>query len=216
MKRTYTASLLILLGFSILLANLNIGNSRELFENWWPVFVIALGGTIWLNDHRNYLWALFVTLLGVGLLINSLALASFNLGDFILPAILVVFGISLLTRTNAQKQVATDSSDNITAILAGVSSKNTSKDFKGAKVTAIMGGVEIDLSKATIKKGAALDVSVLMGSVELRVPENVIVKNRAFCLLGGIEDKSTPQDSKDAPILYIDGTIIMGGVEIKR
>lgn len=61
-----------------------------------------------------------------------------------------------------------------------------------------------------------MDIFAFMGGVELRVPENVIVKSRATMVLGGIEDKTRPKESKDAPVLYVDGTVIMGGIEIKR
>ena len=56
----------------------------------------------------------------------------------------------------------------------------------------------------------------MMGGVEVRVPDNVIVKNRATLFLGGIEDNTRPEEGKNNPILYIDGSIVMGGVEIKR
>ena len=217
MKRNLTSALLILVGFSILFANLDIGNSRMILGDWWPLFVIASGGLIWFNNGRkSYLWALLVSLFGFGLLLNTLEIASVDIGDFILPTILVVFGVSLLVRSNVKKQDISDNSEDVTAILAGVTTKNTSKKYTGAKVLAIMGGVEMDLSKATIEESAILDVTVLMGGIELRVPENVIVRNRSLCLLGGIEDKTTPQDVEDAPVLYIDGTISMGGIEIKR
>jgi predicted membrane protein len=79
-----------------------------------------------------------------------------------------------------------------------------------------MGGVELDLSKATVAHEAVIDVFVLMGGLELRVPENVIVKSKAVCILGGVEDKTNPADAVKAPVIYLDGTVIMGGVEIKR
>ena len=217
MKRLLTSSLFIVLGLSVLLANLNIGDSRALLADWWPLFLIAAGGLVWLNDRRNYLWALVVSLFGAGFLMNTLDIASVDLGDFILPAILVTFGISLLAQPGRnRRRSSAETAEDITAILAGVNSKNTSKDFAGAKITAIMGGVELDLSKVIITKDAAIEVMVLMGGIELRIPENVIVKNRSLCLLGGIEDKTTPQESKNAPVLYIDGNITMGGIEIKR
>jgi hypothetical protein len=55
-----------------------------------------------------------------------------------------------------------------------------------------------------------------MGGIELRVPEHVIVKNRASVFLGGIEDRTRPSEAKNSPVLYIDGSVVMGGIEIKR
>ena len=101
-------------------------------------------------------------------------------------------------------------------ILGGTTNKNTAKNYTGSKATAILGGVELDLSKVKIEKTAQLDVFVLMGGIELRIPEDVIVKNRSTAIMGGLEDKTNPVESKNAPVLYIDGTVIMGGIDIKR
>ncbi len=79
-----------------------------------------------------------------------------------------------------------------------------------------MGGVELDLSKAVIKKEATLRVNVFMGGIELRVADGVIVKNRTAALLGGVEDKTFPEKTKKAAVLNIEGSIVMGGVEVKR
>ena len=101
------------------------------------------------------------------------------------------------------------------AWMSGTESRNTSKDYKGGKVTAIMGGVDIDLRNAVIKKNATLEVFALMGGVEVKVPRGWVVKSQAVVFLGGIENKADDVTKAGAPTLTLVGNVVMGGVEVK-
>lgn len=217
MKRMFTGGVIILAGILVLFANVNAFSLGDAMTRWWPLFVIGAGLLMLLNDSKSYVWGLFVVVLGVAFLVNSLGIVKLNVGDLIVPGILIAIGASMISRSRRDTTMQSQRpEEDITAIMGGGSHKNTTADYKGGKVTAVMGGAEIDLSKAVIKKTAVMDIFAFMGGVELRVPENVIVKSRATMVLGGIEDKTRPKESKDAPVLHVDGTVIMGGIEIKR
>lgn len=200
----------------MLLANINAYNMQALFAAWWPVALIVAAALMLMNDRRNYGWPLFLAGLGAILLSNNLHITAIDLGDIFLPALVIMFGVSMLLNVSHRRAESENNDEEVTAILSGASNKNVSKDYTGAKITAVMGGVEMDLSHAQIKNQARLDVFVLMGGLELRVPDDVIVKNRSAVMLGGFEDKTRPTETKSAPVLYIDGSIVMGGIEIKR
>lgn len=101
------------------------------------------------------------------------------------------------------------------AIMSGFKRVNNSQDFKGGELTAVMGGLEIDLRDASIKGEAVFDIFALMGGVEMHIPEDWIVIIEGFPFMGGFEDKTRPpKDSTKR--LIIKGTAIMGGVEIKN
>lgn len=218
MKRIVTGITIVLAGVMILLSNINVFNFGPVFADWWPVLLIGAGLLMLVNDSKNYIWSIFVSGLGVLFLVNTLDIARVDVGDIFFPAVLVAVGLSILLKGSGSvaRRVSEKNDEDITAVLGGSSHKNTSPDYRGGKVTVVMGGVEIDLSKAMIKKDASLDVFALMGGVELRVPENVIVKSRAAVVMGSIEDKTIPMRSEDAPVLYLDGMLIMAGIEIKR
>jgi predicted membrane protein len=198
------------------LANLNIWGMQGLLASWWPIIVIVTGLLLYLNDSRNYVWAFLVTGIGTVLLLKTLNIAQVDVGDLIVPGVIIAIGTSVLMRNRLRTAGVQSSNEDITAVLSGVTHRNTSDDYRGCELTAVMGGVELDLSKATVAHEAVIDVFVLMGGLELRVPENVIVKSKAVCILGGVEDKTNPADAVKAPVIYLDGTVIMGGVEIKR
>ena len=219
MKRILSGILIIMLGLAILLANINVFSFRDVLTDWWPLFVIGAGAIMAFGNRENYLWGLLAGGLGIVFLINNLDVAHIRISDIIFPALLVTIGLQVLVQSRSRVPEQTSSTrdeEDVIAILGGTSHKNTSDDYRSAKITAILGGTETDISKVTIKKSATINLLVVMGGIELRVPENVIVKPRAGIVLAGIEDKTSPNDNGDNPILYLDGIIVMGGVEIKR
>lgn len=220
MKTSYTRILaglgVVLFGGLLLLDSLNIDGLGNILGTWWPLFVIGAGILIFLNDTKSYLWALLVTGLGIGYLLDNFNIIDFNPWQIFWPAVIIVVGLSILFRhSGTQQRLTKEKSDDVSAILGGIDHINKSTDYKGGKVTAVLGGVKLDLRKAVIKDEATLDVFSLMGGVELFVPENVVVKSKAAVIMGGIENKAQTTSSKNSPSLYITGDIIMAGVEVK-
>jgi hypothetical protein len=109
----------------------------------------------------------------------------------------------------------TDQVVNEFAIWAGKQRRNASPAFRKGELTAIMGGVELDLRAATTATGeAVIDVFVMWGGVEIWVPPEWAVSNQVSLLMGGAEDKSTgTQNARHR--LIVRGFVIMGGLEIK-
>lgn len=218
-KKSIIGLLFIVLAGLILASNFGFKPADAILDNWWPIVIIILGLLMLTKNKASWVWSLLTIGIGATLLVENITGMDVNLSTFIVPVILLALGFSIILG-NDKKHLLNIKNDNdvddITAILSGSESVNTSKDYKGGVITAIMGGVELDLSKAVIDKAATLNVTAIMGGIELRVADDVIVKNKAMCLLGGIEDKTKPNANAKAPILYIDGTVIMGGIEIKR
>lgn len=218
LTRIIMGLLIVAVGLSFLLTNLNMLPFSVAIGDWWPIFVVAAGVLILLNDARQYLWALLVIALGVILQLNQLNVIDVNPWQLFWPAIIIVVGLSvMISRSSSKQRVASQDREDITAILSGSETKVQSKDFKGSRVTAVCGGAMIDLSEATIKKEATIDLFAFWGGIEIRVPANVIVKNSTSAILGGVENKANNTTVKEnAPVLHIIGDVVMSGVEIKR
>lgn len=107
-----------------------------------------------------------------------------------------------------------------TLIMSGSSKKINSYDFKGGKITTVMGGLEVDLTNCTLSNNhAVIEIVSVMGGVSLTVPREWNVKLDVVPVLGGVDDHiyNTPQAYVDpAAELVIRGTVVMGGVEINR
>lgn len=99
--------------------------------------------------------------------------------------------------------------------MGGISRKNNTNTFRGGELSAIMGGVEIDLSEAQISDDTAtINVFAFWGGIEITVPRNWKVEIDAYPILGGIEDDTKPSQEEKLKKLIVRGYAIMGGVEI--
>lgn len=101
------------------------------------------------------------------------------------------------------------------AILTSCRKYITSQNFKGGKMTAILGGGIIDLSGAKLAEGEnTLELTSIMGGVSFRVPQDWKVIVNVHSIFGGFEDKRhyfNRVEIKTDAVLIITGTVMMGG-----
>ena len=208
------------LGVLWTLDNLDLVESEPLLQ-WWPAVIIAIGVAklTGVGTRRHTAWGVVFTLAGTWLLVGEIGLLDIGLED-IWPLILVVLGVHLLTRSrNAQTPAGDDPSAVVHtfAVWSGIDRKVVSQAFQGGDITAVMGGVELDLRQAKPVEGhAVLDLFVWWGGVDIQVPEHWKVVNEANVLMGGIEDSSKAPSPDTRETLILRGLVVMGGVEIKN
>lgn len=81
-----------------------------------------------------------------------------------------------------------------------------------------MGAVDLNLRNAIISEDVYINVTAIMGGVDIYAPANVrVVTDGCSCIMGGI-DVNTPYanvNGADTPRLFITGTCIMGGIDMK-
>lgn len=213
--------LIALIGATLLLNNLGIAPFDDVIHKAWPAVVIVLGLAMLLNNRKHYLWAIIVIAVGVLWQLNVLNILEVSVWQLFWPIIIIVVGLSLILNRAAMTggtaaKVSQAEREDITAILSGSEQNNHSDDFKASKITALMGGVKLDLRNATIRKEATIEVLSVWGGVELVVPETVLVKCSTLNILGGVENKTSQPTKKDAPVLHVIGDVLMAGVEIKN
>ncbi len=219
--------IVIILGTSLLLDNLYIIDAGDILR-YWPALLVIYG--VWrlatCLTASGRIWGLLWLLVGSILLLGKLYIIHVSIWD-LWPLILVLIGASMLFGTmRRQRQFAVgtglssaDSNATIsaTAILGAFKRSNDSQDFRGGEATAIMGGCEIDLRRASIKENdAILDVFAFWGGIEVRVPEDWTVVLEGVPVLGGFEDKTRPTKGEGRKRLIVKGYAVMGGVEIKN
>jgi predicted membrane protein len=102
-----------------------------------------------------------------------------------------------------------------TAILGGIDRQNSSPAFRSAEASAFMGGVKLDFRGAIMDGDEArIEVSAIMGGVDIRIPRTWTVVNRVTPVLGGVEDHTHSTGGNKR--LVIEGTVLMGGLDIKN
>ncbi|HET8799482.1 MAG TPA: DUF5668 domain-containing protein [Thermoanaerobaculia bacterium] len=209
------------LGVLWTLDNLDIIESSAITD-WWPLIVILAGVVRFLDPRANRLASVLIAAVGVLLLLDTLDYADIDFGDLI-PIGIALLGAKLVWDALARRQARRDieggdpsSVINAFAMLSGVKRQVTATDFRGGDATAVMGGVEIDLSHAQIPAGkeAVIDAFALWGAVEITVPLNWRVVGDVMPIMGGFED-ATVSTAADGPVLIIRGAAIMGAIEVK-
>ena len=143
----------------------------------------------------------------------------------ILIGILILFG-SGFKKKNKKKYTmqTTHTIDNetfhITAVMGGDTRQISSYDFKGGTITAVMGGIELDLTNCYLsKEGCIIDLSVVMGGISLKVSREWNIQSEIMPIMSGIEDEDRYSNNvhiDPAATVILRGTVVMGGIEIKR
>lgn len=104
----------------------------------------------------------------------------------------------------------------VTAVFGGVKKNVVNKSFTGGDVTAFMGGAEINLTQADFKGRVTIDCFNMFGGTKIIVPPDWDIQSDILAIFGGVDDKRAPSANVHPDkILYLDGTCIFGGVEIK-
>jgi predicted membrane protein len=101
--------------------------------------------------------------------------------------------------------------------MGGTKTVVTTADFKGGQATAVMGGCEIDLRRASMPDGRAvvLDTFAFWGGIEIKVPDDWEVVSQGNAVLGGFVNNARSQPGTRKR-LVVTGLAIMGGVEVKN
>ena len=101
------------------------------------------------------------------------------------------------------------------AFMSGNSHSIGSRDFAGGEAVACMGGCDIDLRGAELRRDEAIiDVLAFWGGIGIKIPESWTVENQVTPVLGGLDDKTSGGDGKKRLILR--GSAIMGGIEVSN
>lgn len=213
---------LVVAGSIFALNAFNITNIDIFFDGWWTLFIIV-PCAVSLFTEREKAGNIIGVAVGVFLLLCCQDILSFSmLWKLLIPGIIVFLGLKMVfsglfgnKANEIVKKMKLDGKDvrSACATFSGCDLNYDNEIFEGAELTATFGGIKCDLRKAVIKNDCAITVSAIFGGIDIFVPDNINVKVNSNCIFGGISNKTTVQ--KDAPTIYISGTCMFGGVEIK-
>lgn len=230
--RVVFGAFIIVVGLFALLDNLHLFDSH-LVQPFWPLVFVAMGALkMSQGRHPNHL--LFggaLVVVGAGMTLQNLGLLHFQFRD-LWPVALILVGLNVATkgygyrmkgsvrgrigrRGQRDERFEHGARIDASAMMSGIVLKNDSQEFVGGEINAMMGAVEIDLRQAAIATEAVLHLSIVMGGVEIKVPRDWSVSVNGSPMLGGIEDKTVPPMTPGKRLI-IEGSVIMGGVEISN
>jgi predicted membrane protein len=220
--RVLLGGVVITLGVLVLLDAAGKVDAGQVISNWWPVVVIAAGAMQLLERRRSATGPLILIAIGVVLLLFATDAVGDNGRGYVWAVVLILVGLLILSHWRGKPvPLGTDTSEVVraTGVFGGPKVASSSQSFRGASLTAIFGGVTLDLRAARpAPDGATVNATAVFGGIEVLVPEGWQVEVSGTPILGGIEDKtdhSHPAPS-DAPLLEVDALSVLGGVEVKH
>lgn len=207
-------------GVALALDNLGLARADDLLL-WWPVAVVAFGLLRLAGPTRpEKIVGLFAAVIGAWILAWNLDWVRVGPWEFVLPACLLLVGALLLAGGLRRREADDGSTVSGFALLSGVDRKSTSAAFRGGEVTAVLGGIEVDLTGAHLAPGGAeLQATAVWGGVDIRVPQDWAIESRVMPLLGVFQDGTAQRvagPTAAGPRLVIRGNAIMGGIEISN
>jgi len=207
----------------------------------WHTFLIALGVFVGIkHGFRGPGWLILIAIGGAFLLRD--AYPDLPIRRYIWPSLLVIVGALMILKPKRRRwciddiekknsyssgietqpvaDSSYDSTDDIidsTCIFSGTKKIIISKNFKGGDLVSIFGGTELDLSQADMTRPSVIEITTIFGGTKLIIPSNWEIKSDVVNVFGGIEDKRKMQTITGNPekILYLKGTVLFGGIEIK-
>ncbi len=128
-----------------------------------------------------------------------------------LAAVQVVNTVSgIVLKSRFLSQQLGEGEINAVGVSGGAEEKVTSTDFRGGYLRAVMGGVKLDLTEATIEDPpATIEMTVVMGGAEIAVPEGWKVMVDTRPILGGVDEHGA-SDEAEPPDLVLTGKVVRG------
>jgi len=196
-------------------------NYRLFFDGWWTlIIIIPMIISIYKSGfHAFNTIALFI---GVVLLLSEIeVLPEDTIYQLIVPIIFVVIGFQIIfkgvLRRKIPKDIFKSHKNNATeyaAVFGGQERKISNEVFQGGNVTAVFGGVELDLRDAIFNEDVIINMTVAFGGVEVYLPTNVKVSISSVPIFGAVSNKTQNLANDSDPTVYINATCIFGGVDV--
>jgi len=215
---------LIVVGLIIALNTFEITDIDLFFDGWWTLFIIVPCG-IGVISSRDKTGNLIGLAIGVMLLLCCQdVIGADMIFKLIVPVIIIIIGIKLIVSGSGNQNVK-EVFDKLTnenidtpngfAAFSKQTLNYADEVFEGAELNAVFGGVVCDLRNAVFEEDCAINVSAIFGGVDIFVPENINVKVNSTSIFGGISNKRGKNSKENTVTLYVNGTCLFGGVDIK-
>ncbi len=222
----------VLIGVILVIAGLflvirNTGFFPEFIDNVvfsWPMLLVAIGLIMTIGATEKTA-GIIIMAVGGFFMIPLIFRETFHMYNMFWPSIFIIVGIIfILTKrrgwnAGVSKGVAGDDYIDYVNVFSGGERQVVSQNFQGGKISAVFGGIELDLTKANLATGVSeLEIACVFGGATLIVPDDWYITIEVTPVLGGFTDsrKLTPGRTIDSTKhLIIKGAVVFGGGEVK-
>ncbi len=192
------------------------------FDGWWTLFIIIPAIISMVENGPNTGNSIWLIVGGVLLLSAQDIIDGRIVGKLFFPVILVLIGFSIIFGNRVRQSVPQSAFASVpvggvpgyNAIFSGNDVRWPAEQFTGASLSAVFGGVTLDLRNAIITEDVVINSTCIFAGIDIYVPQNVQVKVAGVPVFGGGDNKAA-NAAPNAPTVYVNSTCIFGGVDIK-
>jgi len=217
------------LGAIFLASNLGFISARNVLRALWPLALVAVGIVMLQRPERRHgrEWGWVFITVGLWMFADRIGWIGISVGEIVVPAILLFAGAMLVKRALTEPRVekaglpgGTDDHAEFVSTFACMSStelRPVSRPFRGADLSAVMAGIKLDLSGASMEgDNATIEVFCFAAGIEIFVPPDWTVSSKVTTFIGGYIDKRRPTSVVPTKTLTITGTVMLSGIEVKN
>jgi predicted membrane protein len=224
-NRALIGVILVLVGLFLVLRN--TGFFPEFIDHVvfsWPMLLVAIGLVMTLGASEKTS-GVIVMAVGGFFLIPMIFRETFHAYNLFWPSIFIIIGVTfMVSKRRGLNSVSTtgisgDDYIDYVNVFSGGERQIVSDNFKGGRISAVFGGMELDLTKAKMAPGRnELEIACVFGGATFIVPDDWNISIEVTPILGGFSDsrKLIPGRIVDTTKqLVIKGAVVFGGGEIK-
>jgi len=241
MNKTLNKSLilgLILVAAGIIFAGNELGfwYIDIFFEGWWTLFII-IPCIISIVQNGFNTGNIIGLCIGAFFLLQQQSLF-YEYRKLVFPVGIVAIGLILILKQNDKHRSAADEQNatqqgnygnneesakkeykntfdivRATAVFSGQNINKNNEVFNGADLTAVFGGIDLDIRNSVIQKDVRIDALCLFGGIDIYVPQNIQVKVHSTSVFGGVDNFAA--NSAGNHVINVYCTCIFGGIDIK-
>ncbi len=224
-NRAFIGVILVLAGLALVIRN--TGFFPDFIDHVifsWPMLLVAIGLVMTLGATEKTA-GVIVMAVGGFFMIPLLFRETFHMYDMFWPSIFIIIGVIFIAtrrrgwNMRSSKGLTGDDYIDYVNVFSGGERQIVSQNFQGGKISAVFGGIELDLTKAKLAPGRNdLEIACVFGGATIIVPDTWFVTIEVTPVLGGFSDsrKLSPGRSfESASQLVIKGAVVFGGGEVK-
>jgi predicted membrane protein len=214
--RIAVGSVLVAIGLVFALDATGIVDAGAIVSRWWPLSLVLLGSAQMALERRASFATTVLVTIGLFALAGTTGALQGRLWSLAWPAAMILVGAWLAF---GRRQPAIVRSVHATrlAVLTSTGLQVRTKGFRSADLTAVLGAVRCDLTKADLDPGGGrVSATAILGSVVVIVPEGWKVRVRGLPVFGGWDDTTSRVVAPGAPELEVRAVVVLGGVEARH
>lgn len=234
MRNKFTNSLwglfFIVIGIGFAGNVLHIWDFNLFFEGWWT-FLIIIPCFISMIQSGFGTGSTIGFIIGILLFMQYRVHFKFNVGDLIVPALLIFIGLRIAFQGAFRRRSRFFEQNINSGTGTGQTYHGAAKSeysaifssnrihatdvFTGTSLTAVFGGVVLDLRDAQITGNVEVNATAIFGGIDIYIPRGVNIKVNNVPIFGGVSNKTNQANDPGAPTIYLNSTCMFGGIDIK-